>query len=135
VAVNDAYDAVVPASHRQKGIAKGFFTDLWRYSAAADVIIARGSATNLAEFAIQRKACLIIPAPQLIWTVKNTEALARQGAIIELTEEQSEQELRLTAVVSELLDNPKKRTGLANKLGEYAHPDAAHQLAMLLLSK
>ena len=42
-----------------------FTTDLYKYSAAADVVIARAGATNLAEFAIQKKPTILIPNPVL----------------------------------------------------------------------
>lgn len=132
-----AYNAMLPAATRPRVLVKGFVTDLYRYSGAADVIIARGGATNLAEFALQAKACIIVPNPFLTGghQLKNAEALTRQGAVIELTEEQIEQERRLGSVLSDLLDNPGKRLELSRQLANFARPDAARRLAMLLLEK
>ncbi len=129
----EAYAQTLDDTAKKRVIVRGFIKDLYRYSGAADIIIARGSATNLAEFAVQGKACISIPAPQLIWTVKNTEALVKAGAIASLTEDQAEQELRLASVVNELLDDDTKRTGLASRLAAYAKPDAAHKIATRLL--
>ncbi|MEO8105094.1 MAG: glycosyltransferase, partial [Candidatus Saccharibacteria bacterium] len=106
-----------------------------RYSAVADVIIARGGATNLAEFAIQAKACIIIPSPQLIWNVKNTEALAERHAVIKLDEEQAEQDGRLASVISELLENETEKVALGKSLAKFGLPDAAERLAKLLLTE
>jgi len=43
----------------------GFTDQVYLYSGAADLIIARAGATNLAEFAVQNKACIIIPGSHL----------------------------------------------------------------------
>ena len=132
---NTAYDAALAPEARTRAIVKGFISDLFAYSGAADVIIARGGATNLAEFAVQAKACVIVPSKQLVWNVRNSEALAKRGAIVELTEAQSEQERRLGTVVGELLEDDAKRLALGQKLHEYARSDAAETLAMLLLEQ
>lgn len=116
-------------------VVKAFVSDLYRYSGAADVVVARGGATNLAEFAIQAKACVVIPSKQLIWNVRNAEALAKNNAIIELTEDQAGQERRLASVIGNLLDNDKEREDFGKRLSKFAHKDAAKRLAVLLLEE
>ncbi|HET9173823.1 MAG TPA: glycosyltransferase [Candidatus Saccharimonadales bacterium] len=130
---NEAYDAVLAKKERARVRVEGFVKDLYRFSGAADVIVARGGATNLAEFAIQGKACLLIPSPQLLWNVKNAQVLVNRGAVMQLTEEQAEQELRVATVLTTLLDNPMTRDKLAAELSTFAHPGSARELAMLLL--
>ena len=130
---NEAYDALGLGKARERVQVHGFLTDLHRYSGAADIIIARGGATNLAEFALQRKACLIVPSKQLSWNVQNAATLAERKAIIQLTEDQIEQPERLGRAIGDLLDHPLKRTELGNALAEYAHPNAAAELAVLIL--
>jgi len=73
---NAAYDSLKLGVARGRVFVHGFVTGLYRYSGAADVVIARGGATNLAEFAQQGTACLIVPSKQLGWNVKNAAALA-----------------------------------------------------------
>lgn len=128
-----AYDALKLGAARNRVFVRGFVADLYRYSGAADVAVARGGATNLAEFAIQGVACLVVPSKQLGWNVKNADALAGQGAIVQLSEDQAEQPERLGRTLGELLENGQKRTGLAHKLADYAHPHAAAELAALVL--
>lgn len=128
-----SYDKELQVSERKRVIIEGFVSDLYRYSGAADVVIARGGATNLAEFAIQAKACLIVPSPQLAWNVKNAQVMAKHDAIIELSENHAEQELRLAKVVSELLDSPARRAKLAGNLHKLAHDGSAQELAELLI--
>jgi UDP-N-acetylglucosamine--N-acetylmuramyl-(pentapeptide) pyrophosphoryl-undecaprenol N-acetylglucosamine transferase len=113
----------------------GFVHDLYTYSGAADVIIARGGATNIAEFALQRKACVIIPSPQLVWNVRNTEVLTKKQAVLSLSQTQAEQELRVAHTIMPLLDDPGKCDQLGKRLSAFAYPDAAETLAVLLLNK
>jgi len=130
---NAAYDALNLGIARQRVQVHGFVTDLFRYSGASDVVIARGGATNLAEFAIQGVACLIVPSKQLGWNVKNAAALADRQAIAQLTEDQAEQPERLGRTVGALLENDAKRAELAHNLAGFAHPHAAVELAALVL--
>lgn len=128
-----AYDTALDASARQRVLVLDFVEDFYRYSGAADVLIARGGATNLAEFAQQGKACLIIPSPQLGWNVKNTEALAQQQAVLALTETEAQLPKTLLDTLAALLDDDQQRRALADKLATFAYPDAADTLAQLLL--
>jgi UDP-N-acetylglucosamine--N-acetylmuramyl-(pentapeptide) pyrophosphoryl-undecaprenol N-acetylglucosamine transferase len=130
-----AYDGLGLGPARSRVIVHGFVSDLYRYSGAADVIIARGGASTLAEFALQAKACIIIPAPQLTGNhqVKNTQAMAERGAVVQLTEDQAEQPERLGRTIGDLLEDDQKRLTLAHKLADYAHPHAAAELAALVL--
>jgi UDP-N-acetylglucosamine--N-acetylmuramyl-(pentapeptide) pyrophosphoryl-undecaprenol N-acetylglucosamine transferase len=129
------YDDTLKGEERGRVLVEGFTTDLYRYSGAADVVIGRAGATALAEFAIQGKACIIVPAGQLVGghQVKNAEALAKRGAIIMLDEDQADQERRLGTVVAELLDNPDKRRSLGAALAKLAHPSSAQEIAQLIL--
>lgn len=134
-AVGQAYDGLLDTPQRQRVIVKGFLDKLYRYSGAADVIIGRGGATNMAEWAIQSKACLIVPSPQLIWNVKNNHELAKLKAVVQLTEAQAEQEGRLAKLVSELLDSSQRRAELSVELHKLARPNAARDLAAILIEQ
>lgn len=137
-AVVTAYDqAVTDPTARQRVQIKGFATDFYRLSGAADVVIARGGATNLAEFAVQGKACIIVPAAYLVGghQVKNAQALAEQQAIIVMSDEQAAQERRLALTVSELLDDDLKRQELEERLASFALGDATEKLAQLVLGQ
>lgn len=112
----------------------GYINGMAAYSGAADIVVTRGGATTLAEFAIQGVACLVVPSKQLSWNVKNAQILAKEGAALVLTEEQTEQPERLGRTLGEILADDTKRTGLASKIGAYAHPQAAAELAELILN-
>lgn len=124
-----AYDALELGEARSRVVVKGFVVDLYRYSGAADIVIARGGATNLAEFAAQGIACLIIPSKQLGWNVKNASVLAERDAIVQLTEDQVEQPERLGRALGELFEHPELRMQLGVAIHTYAHDDAAGELA------
>jgi UDP-N-acetylglucosamine--N-acetylmuramyl-(pentapeptide) pyrophosphoryl-undecaprenol N-acetylglucosamine transferase len=125
----------LPKDQLERVVVKDFVSDLYRYSGAADVVIARGGATNIAEFAAQGKACIMIPAKQLVWTINNVHILAKQGAVISLSEDQADQELRLGNTVSSLLDDKKVREELMKKIAQIYVPDAAVKIAKLLLQQ
>ncbi len=135
--VRAAYAGVLSSEALSRVMVIGFAPDMYRYSAAATLVIARGGATNLAELAVQGKTCIIVPNPQLTGghQLKNTEVLSEKGAVVEMTEAQIQQELRLASVVSDLLDNPKKAGAIARQLVSFARPFASKQLALLLLQK
>ncbi len=136
-AIKQAYIEHVPSETLNRVMVKGFVADMYRYTGAASVVIARGGATNLAELAVQGKACIIVPNALLTGghQLKNTAALTAKGAIIEMTMDQAQQELRLASVVTDLFDNPAIAKQLSDNILTFAHPDAAKQLAQLLLQK
>ena len=112
----------------------GFVSNLYAYSGAADVIVARGSATSLAEFALQHKACVLVPSKQLAWNIKNAAVLQREGAVEVLDEDQAAQPERLGRTVAALLHDASYAVKLGAKLAECAgHAGAARDLAILLI--
>ncbi len=117
---------------------KSFVTELYAYSGAADVVVTRAGATNLAEFAIQQKACIVVPNPLLTGghQVKNAQYLAEQQAVLCVTEAQLTKEPRaMEQAVRNLLDNAKEREAMGQRFGTFARADAAKVLAMLLLEQ
>ncbi len=135
---NELYDRQLKdAKQRLQVITKGFFVDdLFVNSGAADIVITRAGATNIAEFAAQHKACIIVPNPQLTGghQLKNAKYLTNQkAAIIVNDKDLSLKPEQLITAVQELLDNPKKRSDLGEELGRFARPRAAKELAELLL--
>jgi UDP-N-acetylglucosamine--N-acetylmuramyl-(pentapeptide) pyrophosphoryl-undecaprenol N-acetylglucosamine transferase len=113
-----------------------FVEDLYRYSGAADVIVARGGASSLAEFAAQAKACIVVANPQLTGghQTKNAAVLEDLGAVVSLKDEAvtKNPELLLQQIEA-LLNAPQKRLALARNLHTTAHSDAAEQLAKLVI--
>jgi len=131
---NAGYTALALGKEARRRVhVHGYINGMAAYSGAADVVITRGGATTLAEFAIQGVACLIVPSKQLGWNVKNAQILTKEGAALVLTEEQTEQPERLGRALGELLANDTKRKTLGRKMAAYAHPEAATELAELIV--
>lgn len=131
---NALYDELQLGKARSRVFVFGFLKDLYAYSGAADIIVARGGATNLAEFALQQKAVVLVPSEQLIWNVRNSRALAERGAVLELDEDQAEQPERLGRVLGDVLADSARQAALGDKLAALAKPHAARELAALIRS-
>ena len=134
--IKNYYKTHLKEDEQKQVIVKGFVNDLYRYSAAADIIICRAGATNLAEFAMQRRPIVIVPNPNLTGghQTKNAELLAKAGAATVISETQlAQQPNSLATVVGDLFHYAGKRQELGEKLGAFAQPDAARELAKLIL--
>lgn len=135
-AVSEAYDALLSAEARSRVFVIGYTTKLHAYSAAADVVIARGGATNFAELAAQAKPCIIVPNPLLAGghQLKNAAAYEKKGAVITIDESKLNQnhELLLHAL-TKLLDDPELRTKLSKNIAMFARPDSAKELAQFII--
>jgi UDP-N-acetylglucosamine--N-acetylmuramyl-(pentapeptide) pyrophosphoryl-undecaprenol N-acetylglucosamine transferase len=124
------------AKDQKRVIVKDFVTNLYLYSGAADVVVARAGGNSLAELAAQNKACVIIPNPVLAGghQLKNAKVLADRKAVRLVREDiLKEDSHAIMPALTELLDYPAKAVALGKKLGQLAHVDAATRLAMLLL--
>lgn len=116
----------------------GFITDVYHYSGAADVIVTRAGATNLAEFALQGKACIVVPNPVLTGghQLANARYLADQQAAVVIDEtELAADPNRLARQVSGLLHDPARRRQLSVRLAKFAKPQATAELTKLILDE
>jgi UDP-N-acetylglucosamine--N-acetylmuramyl-(pentapeptide) pyrophosphoryl-undecaprenol N-acetylglucosamine transferase len=137
-AVQKLIDANLTAEQRGRVFVKGYINDLYRYSGAADVIIMRAGATNLAEFALQGKACILVPNPRLTGAhqTKNAQYLASQHAVEIVDETELKQDdSRLMQRILDVLNDEHRQAELAVNIAKLAHVTAAHDLAMLLLEQ
>lgn len=138
VAMKERYASLLKPADAARVRVVGFLHDVYRYSGAADVVITRAGATNLAEFAVQGKACIVIPSPFLTGghQLKNAAYLQKEQA----TEQVSEAELieypeKLGSVITDLLNDPTRQRKLGDKFTSFGHPNAAKELAALLLQE
>jgi len=116
----------------------GFINEVYRFSGAADLVITRAGATNLAEFAVQGKACIVIPSGFLVGghQLKNAQYLADQQAAVVINEDDlAADPNRLAKQVSQLLKDDKQRDRLGRELAKFAKPDAASDIAKLILEQ
>jgi UDP-N-acetylglucosamine:LPS N-acetylglucosamine transferase len=92
----------------------------------------------MAEFAAQAKACVVVPNPLLAGghQLKNAKVLADRKAVRLVDEAHLTHDHRaLMPPLTELLDHPDRAKAVATKLAGLAEPDAARNLAMILLDK
>src|SRR5581483_739085 len=114
----------------------GFIKEVYKYSGAADIVITRAGATNLAEFALQGKPCIVIPSAFLVagHQLKNAQYLKEQGAAIVLSEEAIKKDPnRLAKQIDSLLGDKARRDKLASNLEAFARPGAAEKIAKLII--
>ncbi|GAC1502976.1 MAG: undecaprenyldiphospho-muramoylpentapeptide beta-N-acetylglucosaminyltransferase [Candidatus Saccharimonadales bacterium] len=134
--VEKEYDKSLSKPQQGRVQVYGYLQDIYRYSGAADVIITRAGATNLAEFSLQAKACIVIPSSFLSGghQLKNADYLtAKQAAIILNEDLIINDSNKLAASISCLLKDHKRRHILEQKLATFAQPEATYKLAELIL--
>lgn len=131
--IQKGYNDKLTESDRQKVRVIGFSADFYKYSGAADLIITRAGATTLAELSLQGKACVVIPSPFLTGghQLKNAHRLKDIGAVETLPNNATPHELY--KLVDKLLNNESERLRLAEALGKTAKPNAAGELAGIIL--
>jgi len=112
-----------------------FTPEFYKFSGAADLILSRAGATVIAEFAVQAKACIIVPSPFLAGghQLKNAEELAAHDAAVVLREDTDVDEL--TGVITHLLNDDKRRYELASNIHKLAKPGAGAKLAKIILAQ
>ena len=128
------YDAVRQhAAGVENYIADPFvFGGMFKIFAAADVVVTRASATTLQELAAAAKPVIAVPARQLGDQQKNAATFAATGAVIAIKDD--DLSTQLGPAIRSLLDDTAKAHSLADKIHSYARPDAARDMAAMVLA-
>ncbi len=117
---------------------KGFVNDLHKYSGSADLVITRAGANSLADFAVQKRTCIVVPNPYLTGghQIKNAEVLLEKNAI-ELVQEESikNDDRALLWAIRDLLRSPADQLALAENLHRLYKTDSAQLIVDLLLKQ
>jgi UDP-N-acetylglucosamine--N-acetylmuramyl-(pentapeptide) pyrophosphoryl-undecaprenol N-acetylglucosamine transferase len=111
-----------------------FAEDIWRYLAAADVVVSRAGAGSLFDIAAAGKAAILIPFPYATGDhqLENARYFTDRGAAeLMLDSEVGARELRDR--VEDLLEDDARREELARRMGALATPGAAGEVARRLL--
>lgn len=92
---------------------------------AADVVICRAGAMTISELAMMKKACIMIPSPNVVddHQYKNAKVLADAGAAVLLEEAYMNDEIFFEAVEELIKDNAKRRS-LCENIAQFANADA-----------
>lgn len=130
--VKKAYRRHLDNTQLERVMCLGFTPEFYKYSGAADLIISRAGATVIAEYAVQGKACIIIPSPFLAGghQLKNAEELAKRDAATIIEDNVAEDEM--IGLINQLLANDHRRWQLAKNIHELAQPGAAKKLAVIV---
>jgi UDP-N-acetylglucosamine--N-acetylmuramyl-(pentapeptide) pyrophosphoryl-undecaprenol N-acetylglucosamine transferase len=131
-AVKKAYREHLDSAQLERVDCQGFTPEFFKYSGAADLIISRAGATAIAEYALQAKACIIIPSPFLTGghQLKNAEELAKRDAATIVDDSVAEDEM--IGVINQLLANDHRRWQLAENIHKLAQPGAGKELAAIV---
>jgi UDP-N-acetylglucosamine--N-acetylmuramyl-(pentapeptide) pyrophosphoryl-undecaprenol N-acetylglucosamine transferase len=126
------YNQVLTEAQMSKIKIIDFTNELYEYSAAADIVLTRAGATNIAEFAAQAKACIVIPNPVLTGgqQLHNAKILEDAGAAI-VVQEDSLHDLD-SAILEALSMTVADRQKIGQSLRSLAVYDSADKLAALL---
>ena len=103
---------------------------------AADVVISRAGATTIAELAALGKAVILVPFEKLPGghQMKNAEYLKDLGAVEMVSDARMVQQPGIVLeLAKKLIRSPKHREELANKLHATYHPNAAKDLAKIVI--
>ena len=111
-----------------------FVDDIWRYLAAADVIVSRAGAGSLFDIAAAGKAAILIPFPYATGDhqLENARYFTARGAAESMLDSEVDPRA-LRDRVEGLLDDDERREELARGMGALATPDAAGEVARRLL--
>lgn len=100
---------------------------------AADVVVARGSATFIQELSGLGKAAILIPARHLGDQLKNADMYQQADATITLRDDEIRANPRvLFEQLNVLIGDRKKRVRLAHNLHSFARPNAARDVADMI---
>lgn len=108
------------------------------YLGAGDVVISRAGNTVMSELAISAKPLVLIPNPKLVYghQLTNARAYEKAGAALVVDEqEMTGNPLLLLNTIVKVLDSQKQREELSSSLHSLAKPQAATDIATLILSK
>lgn len=136
--IQDMYANHLDTEALRRVVVKDYVSNMYVYSGAADVVVARAGATNMAELAAQGKACIIIPNPVLAGghQLKNAEAFADAQAVKLIYQPELDAGSKvLYNAVSSLLNSADIRADLSKRLHAFAHPHAAQELSNVLLEQ
>ncbi|MCC7096387.1 MAG: undecaprenyldiphospho-muramoylpentapeptide beta-N-acetylglucosaminyltransferase [Thermomonas sp.] len=112
-----------------------FIADMASAYAWADLVVCRAGALTLAEVCAVGVGSVLVPFPQAVddHQTRNAEYLVERGAA-QLLPQSGDLGKRLRDVLAELSDDPGKRLAMAMAARSLARPDAAREVATVVLA-
>ena len=111
-----------------------YVDDIWRYLAAADVVVSRAGAGSLFDMAAVGRAAILVPFPFATGDhqLHNARYFSERGAA-ELMRDDEVTAVSLRRRVENLLGDDKRRGELSGRMAALATPGAADEVARRLL--
>ena len=104
---------------------------------AADVVVARAGATTILELAALAQPTILIPNGKLTGghQLKNAAVYMNEGAVVVLDENKMIEDSKLLIdAVRDVLSQPDKARHMADKFASFARPNAARDVADMIVS-
>lgn len=114
-----------------------FVTNMHSLLGAADVVVTRAGATTILELAALEKPTVLVPNAKLTGghQLKNAAVYDEAEAVMVLNEEAMVEKPRLLAdCIEYILTNPTESAAMAKRFSHFAKPDAAKDMATLILA-
>jgi len=123
------------ATHGFKAVVRPFLAEMDLALGAATAAVSRAGASSLAELAAMRLPSLLVPFPAAADNHQffNARAFETTGAA-RLLEQKDATPEKVAALLRELIENEKARTGMQTALARWHAPRAAEQIAENILS-
>ena len=108
---------------------KEYLYDIYKYYAAADIIICRAGALTLTELAVLKKPAILIPSPYVAENhqYKNAAVLEKQNAALIIEEKDLTAEI-LADKISELTADPVKLSEMSKNINRFASYDTLDKI-------
>lgn len=106
-----------------------YIYDMPKWMAAADVVVSRAGAMTISEIALNRKAAIIIPSPNVTnnHQLKNAKVLSDRGAGILIEESQNMNE-QLEAALKKLISEQSMRKEMSEACYNVAHENVNEEI-------
>ena len=106
-----------------------YIYDMPKWMAAADLVVSRAGAMTISEIALNRKAAVIIPSPNVTnnHQLKNAKVLSDRGAGILIEESQNMNE-HLESAVRELFTDARMRKEMSDACYNVAHENVNEEI-------
>ena len=114
-----------------------FISNMHQLLGAADIVVTRAGATTILELAALRKPTILVPNAALTGghQLKNAAVYGEAQVAIVLDEDAMvEDPLLLVQAVNAYLKDPKTTQTMAKRFGKFSKPNAAKDMAALILS-
>ena len=136
VAQYDELKAKLPKNNENFQL-HAFTSEMPQLLGAADIVITRAGATTILELVALAKPTILVPNAALTGghQIKNAAVYEDAKAAIVLVEDDMiDTPKMLLDAVDELLNNPKETQAMARRFAAFAKPDAAKDMAKMILT-